>query len=908
MTVGTITYAQLEAGSSAGPYVPVGPEPVLNYYAQSAAAYLWSDNPALCTADWLNSTVYGARRPVDWQLVIEAADYDDGIIGGEKRCLITLTIAESRNVEEWIDVMRGYVPAWVDYHGHTALLIADMPRAAADHVLTAANIDQDPLPAIFKRGIRNRPNVVEIGYFKTDVKPWAMDYAVADMSPTTRRKARINMPGIRRYSQAYRFAVERLNHYNLEAIETVLGVFEDGLKVTLGDRFTVTDDIGLTATPMRGMGRVDRGYGRWLIGLRKYDANVFSDTVQTTPDTPDTGLPSITSVAAPTSLVLAEEVYLEKDQASDSLSRGFIYQSRVKVSWTASTHYYPVTYRVRLMDGLLVVDERTTKGLSYSSPPAQQGRGYTVEVTAFNDPGFVSSILSDTITALGKLLPPGNVPSILSAFEVGGTVYFRIEAAVDIDIDRYEWKYGDPGSFNYDTATLIDRIDGLRAQFSGLPIGTWRFGVKALDSVGLRSPTATTVDVTITSDSDAFIQDREFVNPNLTGANLVAIPMLEGVWKQRWATSVASDQWGTVMPDPLSSGANPVASYHASATSKFVGESWDIGTTVTGDWQLTPNATALSGSLDYYLETSDNGSDWTRQPGQTWKGATRFIRPVIEALTTSTMLVDQPPKISLIALARSESGQIAVDAAGTLVELDGAYVGAQDLQLTVLNPVDLGGALNRARMPVADRVLLHPQDGLVVAYDFNGSGDNYLFWNIHNSARVIASGDYLEYDVFIDPSNPVVASFSNGGMRVTFTDVTDTNLATDQNGYNGYAPSVAMDAIARGQWYSRKISLAAYVGKTVNLWQLVNHGNAASGAAKILYRSIRVTDGAGADRLSIWSSGEPAVNSLSANSLVTNSRVGPANSFKLYVFDAAGTAITQAPSGLEKTQYAFKGF
>jgi hypothetical protein len=48
---------------------------------------------------------------------------------------------------------------------------------------------------LVKRGVRDTPNVVQIGFMRTDVKPWAMDYAEAVAgSPAVRRKARIDMP------------------------------------------------------------------------------------------------------------------------------------------------------------------------------------------------------------------------------------------------------------------------------------------------------------------------------------------------------------------------------------------------------------------------------------------------------------------------------------------------------------------------------------------------------------------------------------------------------------------------------------------------------------------------------------------------------------------------------------------
>lgn len=694
--------------------------------------WTWSDNPALILADFLSNEAYGARKTLDWSMVEDAADYCDesitGDAGTEKRALMTLALAERRTVREWVDTLRAYLPAWVDFDGATAQIIVDKPRAS-DHTFTAANIDSEPEPMLTKRGVRDTPNVVQIGFMRTDVKPWAMDYAEAVYgSPAVRRKARIDMPGIRRYSQARRFAIERLNHYQLEDLEGQIGIFEEGLEVFLGDRATITDDIGLSAKEVRITARVDRGHGRWLIGFREYDAAAYSSVVESTPSTPDTGLPDPKTVQVATGLVITETIYLEKNLGADSLARGLIYQSRFDVSWTASSHAYQVTYRIQFYDGATLIHEGNTAGVTYASPAVQQGKTYTVKVTTVNSLGFESAALEGSQVAQGKLLPPGNVPAITSALEIGGELLLQWEPAVDIDVMRYEWRYATTGGFLWDTATLIDRTDGLRARFRGLPTGTWRFGVKAIDSVGNYSPTATTVDRTITTDADAFLQEREFTSPVLT--NMVEIPALEGVWKKRWATRVASDAMTSVIPSPVSSGANPWFSYHASASSKFEGESWDLGTLVTGDWQLTPDVTVLTGAVTYEIEHSDDGSSWTTESGTSWKGTARYVRPVIRSATTSTLQLNRPPRMSLAAVTHRESGSDTSSAvAPRTITLSGKFTSAVSINITARGTA--------ARIATVDNVVLHPTNpntfdvylfdaaGVQVADDFDWTFEGF---------------------------------------------------------------------------------------------------------------------------------------------------------------------------------------
>ena len=90
----------------------------------------------------------------------------------------------------------------------------------------------------------------------------------------------------------------------------------------------------------------------------------------------------------------------------------------------------------------------------------QEGQGYQLDIITVSRTAASSDAASSNITAQGKQLAPGNVPS-LTGFEVGGEVRLSWEPAVDIDIWRYEVRYG-LTSDAWDDATLIVRVDSLR--------------------------------------------------------------------------------------------------------------------------------------------------------------------------------------------------------------------------------------------------------------------------------------------------------------------------------------------------------------------------------------------------------------------------------------------------------------
>lgn len=652
------------------------------------STYKWSDNPALILGDFLSNTSYGARRTVDWESVEDAADHCDELLGSpsEKRSQLTFTIAEKRDVSEWVDAIRAYVPCWTVDDGSIVSLVLDAARAT-DHTFDADSIDSDPAPRLRKRGVMDSPTVVQVSFTRTDVTPWAVGYAEADTGSTLRRTAKVAMPGIRRYSQARRFAIERLNHYALEDLEIEFSAFEDGLKVREGDVVEVTDDIGVTAKTFRVLECADRSNGRWTIRGREYDAAAYSDVVETTPTSPNTGLPDPRAVPAPTALTIEEVVYPESNIQSDGLQRGLIFQSRLQVSWAASEYPYPHVYKVQIFQSGTLVAEGNTTGTSYASPAVQQGQTYTVNVIARGGLGFESAALTGTALAQGKLLPPGDVPAITSALEIGGEVLLQWSPAVDIDVVRYEWRYAAVSGFTWDGATLVDRIDGLRARFLGLPVGTWRFAVKAIDSVGNYSANATTVDVTITTDADALLRENRFDTVTLT--NMLELKPFESNgstgWVRRWATSVSGDTWNSKMPDPVNSGGGSVFGYHSSATSKIVGVAWDLGQEYAGDFFMQKPYTAEGSAPTLEIETSTDNSTYTTTSGTSLKGSARYVRPVIRTATTETLIAYEPFRMSLASLARAESGtETSLSSGAKTITLANKYTQAARVNVTAV--------------------------------------------------------------------------------------------------------------------------------------------------------------------------------------------------------------------------------
>jgi len=840
------------------------------YDPRGTPATVWSDNPALCLGDFIESTAYGLGRTIDDTSLGDAADECDELVGDLKRRLIGLVIDWTQPTRQHIEALRAYAGCWVVDTGDGLKLIPDRPRAT-DHTVTASDIVAGSL-RLRRLGVLDVPTVIRVRYTDTSILPWSEKEAIAkangvDAGTTPRRESDVPLPGIQRYSQAYREAVERINHFNLEDLEAEWDQFDEALAIEPGDVVSLTHPVGLSSKLMRVTSAKARTPGRWHIIAREYDSAAYSDAIEGEPTWGDTTLPSPSAPPELAGLAAVEEVY--------QLENG-TYSSRLLVTWTDPGFAYLRDYRIEVFVlGDLIVTG-TAREPVFRTPAVQQGVEYVVKVAAVSSIGTVGDWAQVNIIAAGKALIPGNVPSV-STFEVGGTVYVTWQPAVDIDIWRYEVRYGTT-SDTWDDATLVDRVDALRLTTNMLAVGTWRMFVKALDSVGQYSTNAAYDDVTVTSDASSFlVGEYNSTSPTLT--NMVAFTLAPTDTNTYYVTD-DGDTFATNFGSTLDTYTNALATYHGSVTSTWLGESEDFGQSLSGQWTGEATVEDLSGTHESYLGVSADGSTWDYLEDLSQKTTARFALLKHEALTTSTMLVTVPTqKIRIDAVPREEVGIATSSAsAATLIELGNNYSAVKRILLTPESTA--------ARIATYDRVLVAPEDGLCLYDTSDGGGNSDVQHTISTSARVILSDDYLEYDVFVHQRPDGTFTYGIGGMRIRFSDATfSTSSEVDELGHTLDNP-----IINYGKWKSRKIALSGLAGKTSSHW-LLRRVQDSAGDYKAVYRNIRITDGAGTTRLQLWESGEPSANSTLSSLLSSNIQCGPANSFNVYVFDAAGTQV-----------------
>lgn len=602
----------------------------LKVRATQLGARSYSENPALALADFIESSEYGMGRLVAWDSVADVADACDALVGSpsEKKRTVGISLDTPQACEDWLNVLRDYAGCWAIPEGASYRLVPDAPGSSVMSFTTANMLAGGPKLA--KRGLITSPTVVEVVYTDTSTVPWR-DNTVRVSAPgvsdgtTPRRVSRVQKPGITRYSDAYRYAVERLNEALLNDLTITLTALDEALALQVGDIIDVTHPVGLSAKEFRVMKLEPSAPGRWSIVAVEYDPAKYSSTVVTTPTTPDTSLPSPLIVTAPTGLAVAENI--------EQIQTGR-FVSRLVVTWTGPSHddyVYLEGFVLRYSDGTNeTVVELPADARSYTTPALPENLLYTIGLRAAS--AFaVSSEAIATITNNGKQALPSDVPSI-SAYSVNGETRVSWVLPIDFDLTSTELRYSDQSTVDWDDALPLVFVPAPQSTYSTtfLPAGPWRIWAKGHDSVatedfpnGQESANANFVDVTVAPSNTSSSDETALELGTLTNM----IPKLTG----GWITAFTGDSWNATFPNAMNTYTNPIASYHSSGTSGLVSDWVDYGASEAGTYQSTLDWDDLAGTGQPYLEHKVNSGDTpTKVGGELAVVTARYVRVGIE--------------------------------------------------------------------------------------------------------------------------------------------------------------------------------------------------------------------------------------------------------------------------------------
>ena len=834
----------------------------------------YTDNAAHMIAEIVTNTSWGLGEKIDWASVTSTAALFDALLGGEKTRRASLVVDAERDINDVLDSLLDQSGCWLPKEGDTYRLVPDVAGASSG-TLDKSNIRE--IASISKRGSRDTPTIVRTWWTDTTARPWKRRSAqVPDSLPAgmPRRVASCERAGILSYSEATRYSTERLNRATLcdVAISGMI-VFDPGVTYQIGEIKTVTwEPAAIAARQFRIVASTLTEPGRWSLDLEAYHAGVYSAAIAAPPSLIETPVQSPAYPPAMIGVAAAEQTF--------GLETGLT-ASRIRVTWTAPAFAFVRHFRVTVSTGGAVVCSGTAEptDTEWTTGPLQEGSFYVVSVAIVSSTAAIGTAGTASVTLQGKAIAPGNVAS-LGGFEAGGRVFLSWPKAdnptnpgtPDPDVWKYAVYYGATGG-SLSTATLIDEVDALTYVCETIPAGTWRFYVVAIDSIKQRSATAATRDITVTLDASAYAGiSRTFVGP----ATLTAM----SEWSMRpdprafWTTdfsdligyghSNTNDAIGTFDDLAATQWPQPHSNGSTAGASAWESESWDSGSVVSGTWIADIAYTVHSGSAAASILLSPTGGvgTWTTYPGTTAKAAGRFVKIRVDCASGS-MTIAGYPTITVAQTPRTETvGAVTTLASGgKLVQLAGLYSSARMVGLTPMSAT--------FATAVADRLLVAPSAGLMLAFDLSASG--FVFQSLSAGSRTIQAGDYIEFDLFATPTNPSLSA--SAGIHLSYTDASASGH---------YSSSAA------GAWVAIKTALTA--GKTLNGVNFAASPTVA-GSYSFLVRNVRITDGAGTTRLSLWTSGEPSQNFTVSASNATNVRMGPANSFLIRAFNASNAQV-----------------
>jgi hypothetical protein len=365
------------------------------------ATWEHSDNPALALADFLNDATYGAGEAVAWASVATTANANDALVGStEKRRTLGLTLLKPAAVRDWAETLRAYAGCWL-VPGSAGMVLVPDANSASVATYTHAAGQIEAIEPLQLRDLGDSPTAVEVIYTDTTAVPWRDASATATLSgaSTTKpwRLSTVRLPGIQRYSQAMREAIERLNKLNLSTITTTVTLFDEAAAHDRGDIITLTHPCGLSASTMRVLACERLASGSWALEVAQHSAAVYSDSVQTRTTYGD---PSFVSPAGPPSTPTGLAV---RQTAAGNV-----------ITWAANPESDVLGYELRVggtdwASATPLVGSTPTRvgGTSYTWAPPASGV-YTLRLVAFDGEGLQSAA------------------AVLSVFLAGQAALFRV--------------------------------------------------------------------------------------------------------------------------------------------------------------------------------------------------------------------------------------------------------------------------------------------------------------------------------------------------------------------------------------------------------------------------------------------------------------------------------------------------
>ncbi|MBS1188903.1 MAG: hypothetical protein H6R10_695 [Rhodocyclaceae bacterium] len=354
----------------------------------------WSDNPALCTRDYLTHARYGRGIPVgeidDASIIVSANVCDqtflapDGSTRKRHTCngIINTDQSSDVNVVNIMSCCRGMPTFSARGYG----LVIDKAEVPTEFEFNEDNIvGAWRIPTGSKR---NRANRVRANWFNPD-REWQPDLMTSD-SPAFRAddnglmlEKKLELPFTSNPYEA-KILAEQAMRQSRFGIAATFRAFLSGMFCEAGDVVPITHSTpGWVAKPFRIIAIRLLSSDEVEVEVQEYDDSVYSLTPLTTPRvSPATNLPDPANVPAPTGLAMAMQNITQPDGAT---------VPRMVATWTAPASAWVVGYEVAWRENDGPWDTATVVDPRFTIPVSIVGRVYDVRVRSISVYGGMKS-------------------------------------------------------------------------------------------------------------------------------------------------------------------------------------------------------------------------------------------------------------------------------------------------------------------------------------------------------------------------------------------------------------------------------------------------------------------------------------------------------------------------------------
>lgn len=296
---------------------------------------------------------------------------------------------------------------------------------------------------------------------------------------------------------------------------------------------------------------------------------------------------------------------------------------------------------------------------------------------------------------------------------------------------------------------------------------------------------------------------------------------------------------------------------------------------------------------------------------RTYDGVELTNQYAIVALCELLNVLSQEGIVSQYAIERDTT---AIDfSTGTLTGVVGtSNVGDGDLELTqagttVTNTQNSTGQFSAGSMTSIDarnnQINLHASNVIKFTGTLSIAGlHGFVYWKIWSGSYAIASGNFLEYDVWISSTSPAMTA----GVDFVCTDGTSMKNFSSPQLFDQYGilahPQNSLSGFANDQWYHRKIDVSAMAGKTISYATIAfdNPGGSA-GNYQAYFRNMFITNGQfiGAANLATFYDStthpyDPQNAPLNQNSLAGGTDFANVTTSIITAYDQSGTWTSSA--------------